>query len=94
MGRIMLSKGQLESADEYLIQSMDLAERLDAEYERGLAILHINELYLYQDYKGRLHKRTHSLIDQAIEIFQRMGAQHYLSQVEQLKYTLNGSKKH
>ena len=94
LGCIMVRKGQLESADEYLAQSMGLAERLDAEYERGLAILSINELYLNQKYKGRLHKRRQFFIDQAVGIFQRMGAQHYLSQAEQLKYALSDDNKH
>ncbi len=84
LGRINMMRGRFAQAKANLKQSAALAKRLNADYERGLALLSLAELYGSRTQKNSRHQGKLAL-NQAMAIFQRMGAQGDLSQARQLQ---------
>ena len=84
LGRIRMSRGQYRQAETDLRQSAALAQQLNADYERGRALLYLAELYGNRiEEKGNQHQCQLAL-RQAEAIFQRMGAQGELAQALRL----------
>jgi tetratricopeptide (TPR) repeat protein len=88
LGRIDSFRGIYERAEANIQQSVTIAKQINADYERGLALLYLAELYVksintrdYQ-YKGKL------TLKHAISIFQRIGAKRDLAYANMLKTTL------
>jgi class 3 adenylate cyclase/tetratricopeptide (TPR) repeat protein len=88
LGRIDSFRGIYERAEANIQQSVTIAKQINADYERGLALLYLAELYVksmktrdYQ-YKGK------STLKQAITIFQRIGAERELAYANTIRTAL------
>jgi len=85
LGRIALAHGRHGAAEANLRRSAGLAERIGADYERGLTLLALAELYTPQDgAKGSLRRRNQAL-KQAIAIFRRLSSEPNLEKALRLQ---------
>ncbi len=85
LGRIALLGGHHAQAEAYLRESAELAHRQGGEYESGLALLSLAEVYgRHGDLKGAGQRRRLAL-RQATAIFRRLGAEGELSQAMQMQ---------
>jgi len=88
LGRINLSLGNYEQAEANLQSSITLAERLNAEYEKGLAIFYMGQLYSIRRRGKESNRRCRQTLKQAKAIFTRLGARADLTQVIQFQTSL------
>jgi tetratricopeptide (TPR) repeat protein len=80
LGRINMMQNDPGAAEDSLRQSITLARQLNADYERGLALLFLAALYRDYPLKDGIRRHYKSVLKQAIAIFRRIGAQLDLSQ--------------
>jgi len=88
LGRIHMSKHLYQQAQAYLRQSADMAQRLGADYERGVALLHIADLHSRNLQETGSRRQCRIALRQATSIFRRMGAAIELSQTLHLEERL------
>ncbi|MFC1897249.1 adenylate/guanylate cyclase domain-containing protein [Chloroflexota bacterium] len=88
LGRIDTARGIYEQAEVNLQQSADLAKRIDANYDRGVALLSLAKLYIKLKQNKDSYRRCRVVLKQASAIFKQMGAQEDLSQILQLQNEL------
>jgi tetratricopeptide (TPR) repeat protein len=74
LGRIALARGDRTVAEDNLKRSVALAERLGADYERGLSLLYLAELYDSEPKKTGFRRRSWLARKQAVAILRRLGA--------------------
>lgn len=80
LGRLFSQdQGRHAEAEAHLRQSVALAARLAADYEKGLALLHLGELYSGYPHKKGAGRRGAKPLREAAAIFQRLGAAEDLS---------------
>jgi len=75
LGRIALAQELYAQAEANLRHSAALAERLDANHDKGLALLYLAELYDRQAYKKGFQHRQRLALGKAITIFRRLGTE-------------------
>ena len=83
LGRLELTCRNLEAAEEHLHCSIDLAGDIGADYERGLALLTLSELYVLTSPAG-LDRHAEPLAE-AIALFEGMAAEHDLKRACELR---------
>jgi len=88
LGRIALVRGRHTQAEADLRQSAALADRLGADYEKGLALLYLAEVYASQAQEKGFHRRCGLALRQARAIFRRLGAERDLSRTERMQADL------
>jgi class 3 adenylate cyclase/tetratricopeptide (TPR) repeat protein len=88
LGRIDMTRGLLEQAKEHLQQSADLARRIKADYECGVALLSLARLYLSLRKDRKWGRRSQLALKRAVTIFRRVGAQADLAQALQMQADL------
>ena len=88
LGRIDAARGLYAQAEDNLRQSAALAKRIDANYERGVALFSLAKLYTKLKQEKGSYRRCQIALKQASTIFRRIGAQEDLSQACQLQGTL------
>lgn len=88
LGRINLALGNYEKAEANLQSSITLAERLNAGYEKGLAVFYLGKLYSTRRQEKELDRRCQQTLKQAKAIFTRLGARADLAQVIQFQTSL------
>ncbi|OGO24665.1 MAG: hypothetical protein A2Z28_00980 [Chloroflexi bacterium RBG_16_51_9] len=90
LGRINVALGKYQPATDSFQSSIALAETLNAEYEKGLAIFYMGQMYSLLLKEKDYRRRCHQLLKKAAAIFARLGARADLVQVTQLQ-TVIGS---
>ena len=80
LGRIHVAHGLFEQAETNMQQSATLAKHINADYERGVALLSLAKLYGTRGSNRDYYLRSQRLLKQATAIFRRVGADADLSQ--------------
>ncbi|MBI4297286.1 MAG: tetratricopeptide repeat protein [Chloroflexi bacterium] len=88
LGRVALAQGRLEEAEINLQESLALARRQGGQYEQGLALLWLAELYSRHPQLKRVGRRGRLALRQAMVIFERLGAERELSRTLLLQASL------
>ena len=88
LGRVELSCCNMAVAEKHLMGSIELARQIGADYEKGLALLTISELYALESAaEGDQYKpdRYAAPLAEAIALFEAMGAEHDLGKARELE---------
>jgi tetratricopeptide (TPR) repeat protein len=83
LGRVRLACKDLVEAEEHLHSSVRLAEEVGADYDKGLALLAVSELYALHD--PTEEGRHVAPLAEAIALFEGMGADHDLCKAVELR---------
>jgi tetratricopeptide (TPR) repeat protein len=88
MGRIDLSRGLHKQAEANMQQSVALAKRFNADYEMGVALMHLGDLYSTHVQNKYARRQCQLVLKKAATIFRRMGAEADLSKVLKMQADL------
>jgi tetratricopeptide (TPR) repeat protein len=88
LGRIDLARGLYEQAEANIQQSIILTQSLNADYERGLSLLYLAELYGKYNNKKNYRYRGQLNLRQATDIFHQIGAKRELAYANTIKTSL------
>jgi len=88
LGRINQAQGYYEQAEANMQRSASIAQRINADYERGVALLCLAKLYGNYGRAKNSRQRYRFTLRQALSIFRRIGAQGELSQALKLQSNL------
>jgi tetratricopeptide (TPR) repeat protein len=91
LGRIKIADELYEQGENYLRQSISLAQSINADYERGIALMHLAVLYSKQAEGDNYSRRWGTVLNQAVKIFRRVGAEADLIQALQIQSNLKSS---
>jgi predicted ATPase/class 3 adenylate cyclase len=81
LGRIELARGRYEQAKANMKQSVVLAKHINADYEMGVALMHLGNLYSTHVQNKYNRRQCQLVLKKAATIFQRAGAEADLSKV-------------
>ncbi|MFC1899141.1 adenylate/guanylate cyclase domain-containing protein [Chloroflexota bacterium] len=84
MGRIYAACGFYERGEGCVQESINLSESIKADYETGIALIHMAALYSYRENRKVNNRRRKTLLRRASSIFRRMGAAADLREVQRL----------
>ncbi len=91
LGCINVASGLFEQGEFNLQQSISLSKSINADYERGIALMHLTKLYSRQ-MRGKISsRRCRTVLNQAIKIFQLVGAEADYKQALQIHNDLASS---
>lgn len=79
VGRVAMARERGEEAEAPLRESVALAHRVGAQYEKGQALLNLAELYASRPEEKGARRRRELALRRAITIFERLGASHDLA---------------
>ncbi|MBI4334499.1 MAG: tetratricopeptide repeat protein [Chloroflexi bacterium] len=85
LGRIALAQKRFREAEDHFRESLALAQRCHGEYEKGLALRALAELYRLQPEMNRSALSSGSALRRAMSIFRRLGAETELSKCAQVQ---------
>jgi tetratricopeptide (TPR) repeat protein len=88
LGRIHLAQGLYAQAELNMQESAALAKHINADYERGVALLCLAKLYGTRKGNGNSNCQCQRLLKQAAVIFRRMGADADVSRALQVQAEL------
>ncbi len=91
MGRVNAVNGFYKEGENCLKQSMSLANSINADYEKGVALMHLATLYSMQKLNKTIIRRCLTAINKAAVIFKRVGAVVELKKVLNMKRSLVSS---
>ncbi len=88
LGCINVASDLFEQGEFNLQQSISLSKSINADYERGIALMHLAKLYSRQ-MRGKISsRRCRAVLNQAIRIFQLVGAEADYKQALQIQNNL------
>jgi tetratricopeptide (TPR) repeat protein len=91
LGCINVASDLFEQGEFNLQQSISLSKSINADYERGIALMHLTKLYSSQ-MRGKISsRRCQAVLNQAIRIFQLVGAEADYKQALQFQNNLASS---
>jgi class 3 adenylate cyclase/tetratricopeptide (TPR) repeat protein len=90
LGSINLKRGLLNQAEENLKKSISLSKRINADYERAVALFSLAKLYTFNSDDSHAQSLYSITLKKAIDILGRIGAKWELSQA--LEFLTNGNK--
>jgi tetratricopeptide (TPR) repeat protein len=88
MGRLNIARESYGQGETDLRRSIALARSINADYDRGLALLYLAELFIEQMQNKKDSQGYRSLLNRAAAIFKRVGAEADLKQVQELQHRL------
>ncbi len=91
MGRVNAVNGLYKEGENRLKQSMSLANSINADYEKGVALMHLATLYSMQKPNKTVIKRCLTALNKAAVIFKQVGAVVELEKVLNMKNSLVSS---
>jgi class 3 adenylate cyclase/tetratricopeptide (TPR) repeat protein len=84
LGRIYTSRGQFSRAEQSINESISISNGIKADYERGIALMHLAELYSKTGKERYMPKRHRKLLKRALAIFNQVEAEADIQEVRQL----------
>jgi hypothetical protein len=83
LGRIHAAHGQLEKAESSLNESISISNSIKADYEQGIALMHLAELSSLTHDKNMAQRRR-TLLNRALSLFRHVEAESDLQTVRKL----------
>ena len=84
LGRLYAARGRYKKAEYSLNESISISNSIKADYERGIALMHLAELLSRIDDKKSVLRRRQTLLKHALAIFRQVEAEADLQEARQL----------
>jgi class 3 adenylate cyclase/tetratricopeptide (TPR) repeat protein len=85
LGKIYHAKGLIDKAQEYIENSLNIAEKIRADYEKGIALFWLARLQFSGQLNSNSYRRCNQLLKESTIIFERAGADQEFINAKQLQ---------
>jgi tetratricopeptide (TPR) repeat protein len=84
LGRIYAEQEQVKKAEQSFNESISISNSIKADYEKGIALMHLAGLYSPTSKDKNVLRRRHTLLNRALSIFIQVEAEADIQEIHQL----------